>query len=256
MSEADRIQDALRAMAARGRDLVHVDPFVLTIDPSTTLEFLNYAVPRKGARIWPGEAIDALCSAFEQRGRMPRLEFVEDCWPGLRPALEPHGFSVDLQPLGMVCRDRDLIPRPAPPGFALEAVRRDAPARVIAELFEVRRRAFGDGGQTGSTGDAEIQRFREHGSDSVLARAADGRAVGAASWQPAQLDVTEIVAVGVVEPDRGRGIAGALTAAAARDAFDHGVGLAFLTPGGDEAARVYERAGFRPALRCLHMSRR
>lgn len=256
MSDAQRIQDALRAMAIQGRELVHVDPFVLTIDRSTSLEFMNYAVPKPGAAAWPEAAIETLCREFAERGRMPRLEFVEDCWPGLRPALEAHAFTVDLDPLGMVCGADDLVDLSGPPGLALEAVRRDAPQEAVVGLLEIRSRAFADIAGGGPVGEADIRRFRECGSDSVLARTAGGTAVGVASWQPAQLGVTEIVAVGVLADHRRMGIAGALTSAAARDAFAHGVELAFLTPGHDEAARVYERAGFRPALRCLHMSRR
>ena len=87
MTDAHRIQDALRAMAASGRELVAVPPFTLTIDPGTDLTFLNYAVPDPGAVTWPDAAIEDLCAAFERRGRVPRLEVVEDCWPGLVPAL-------------------------------------------------------------------------------------------------------------------------------------------------------------------------
>ena len=155
MSEAERIQDALRAMAARGRDLVHAGPFLLTIDPTTALEFLNYAVPEKGAVAWPGEAIEALCSASADRGRTPRLEVVEDCWPALREALSAHRFTVELEPLGMVCGGGDLVDLAPPLGFVVETVRRDAPARVIAELLAVRYRAFTQLGQPSAVGDAQ-----------------------------------------------------------------------------------------------------
>ncbi len=90
----------------------------------------------------------------------------------------------------------------------------------------------------------------------MLARGAGGEPLGAASWQPAQLGVTEIVAVGVPAPHRRQGIAAALTAAAARAAFAQGAELAFLTPGGDAAGRVYARAGFRPSVHVLHLSKR
>ena len=127
---------------------------------------------------------------------------------------------------------------------------------MIVDLLEVRRRAFADLAGGERTSEADIVRFRERGPGSVLARTTEGEAVGAASWQAIQLGVTEIVAVGVLPEYRRQGIAGAVTSAAAGDAFAHGAEIAFLTPGGDEAARVYERAGFRPVVRCLHMSRR
>ncbi len=255
-AEAQRIQDALRAMAQEGRELVAVPPFTATIDPADTMRFLNYAVPDRGAAAWPREAIERLCEVYRTRGRAPRLEFVEDCWPGLEQALLARGFEVELRPLGMACTAAELLDPPFPGGVTVEAVGRSAPEASIVALLETRGAAFAGPAAPEPPGSAQIARFRRCGPGSVLARDAGGEPVGAASWQRAQLGVTEIVAVGVPEAHRRRGIAAALTAAAARRAFAQGAELAFLTPGDDAAGRVYARAGFRPSVRCLHLSAR
>jgi GNAT superfamily N-acetyltransferase len=66
-------------------------------------------------------------------------------------------------------------------------------------------------------------------------------------------DMTEVAGIGVREPFRRRGIAGALTAAATRQGLAEGALLAVLSPGHEGAARVYERAGFADASRIIHM---
>jgi predicted GNAT family acetyltransferase len=53
---------------------------------------------------------------------------------------------------------------------------------------------------------------------------------------------------------RRRGLAGVVTAAAARAAFAAGARRCVLSPGGAEAQRVYARAGFRGTATMLHWS--
>ena len=67
-------------------------------------------------------------------------------------------------------------------------------------------------------------------------------------------EVTELAGIGVQAAYRRRGIAGALTARLAEQAFAAGVTTAFLTPGDDGAGRVYERAGFEPRSLMLHIA--
>jgi GNAT superfamily N-acetyltransferase len=68
-------------------------------------------------------------------------------------------------------------------------------------------------------------------------------------------EMTEVAGIGVLEPFRRRGIAGALTAAATEQGFAEGARLAVLVPGHEGAARVYERAGFADASRMIHVRR-
>ena len=251
--EAQRIQDALRAMAYADRELVRVPPFTAAIDPVDPMPFMSYAVPDAGASRWPAEAIDELCDAFRTRRRAPRLEVVEACWPGLEPALTARGFEVELRSLGMACAPADTAEAPLPGGARIEAVGPDASDASIAAVLATRGAAFADLGALEPPDAEHVERFRRRGIGTVLARSAGGELLGVASWVLPALGVSEIVAVGVPEAHRRRGIAAAVTAAAARAAFAAGADLAFLTPGHDAAARVYARAGFRPSVRCLHL---
>jgi predicted GNAT family acetyltransferase len=87
----------------------------------------------------------------------------------------------------------------------------------------------------------------------VLARV-DGEPVAAAAWTPVIDTTSEIVGVATAEAWRRRGLAGAVTAAAARAAFAAGASLCVLSPGDETAQRVYERAGFRRVATMLHWS--
>lgn len=254
--QATRLQDALREMAAEGREVVHAAPFSAYLDRDDDLRYLNYAVPDAGAAApWDPAAIEALAAACAARGRLPRLEFVEPCWPGLVDALTDAGFAVEGRLAGMICVPAELQDAAAPAGVTIAVEAPDAPDAQIRARIEAQRAAFSAVSEPGPASDADVARARERSGGSVAAWGSDGACLGAASWVGARLGMSEVAGVGVVEAHRGRGIAGALTAAAARRAFETGADLAFLTPGDDGAQRVYARAGFRERVRCVHLSR-
>jgi predicted GNAT family acetyltransferase len=94
---------------------------------------------------------------------------------------------------------------------------------------------------------------RRLGGGSVIARS--GSAPAAAGTWTAVIDgVSEVVGIATAEEWRRRGLAGVVTSAAARDAFAAGASLRVISPGGEEAQRVYERAGFRRIATMLHWS--
>ena len=82
----------------------------------------------------------------------------------------------------------------------------------------------------------------------------DGVPAAAASWSAVVAGVSEVAGVATAEPFRRRGLAGVVTAAAARAAFVAGAERCVLSPGDDTAQRVYARAGFRRAATMLHWS--
>ena len=256
-AQASLLQDALRKMvAAEGRAVVAAPPFSAYLDRSTDLRYLNYAIPDAGASApWDPEAIEALATAFTEHGRLPRLEIVEPCWPGLVDALVAAGFTVEGRLAGMTCEPHELRAAPAPAGVTVEVMGPDATDEQIRARLETQRSAFAAVAEAAPATAADISRARAASGGSVAAWGSDGVCLGAASWVGPRCGVSEIVGVGVLEAHRGRGIAGALTAAATRCAFEAGAGLAFLTPGDDGAQRVYARAGFRERVRCVHIAR-
>ena len=254
--QALRLQDALRQMAAEGREVVTVAPFTAYLDRGTDLRYLNYAVPDAGAAApWDRAAIEALAAACAERGRLPRLEVVERCWPGLGDALTEGGFTAGGRCAGRTCGAAGRGAARAPAGVTVAV---EAPAATDGQIrarLEAQRAAFSAAAETTPVSNADVAGARTRSGGSVAAWGSDGACLGAASWVGVRLGVSEVVGVGVVESHRGRGIAGALTAAAARRAFETGADLAFLTPGDDGAQRVYARAGFRERVRCVHLSR-
>lgn len=241
MNVAARVQSSIRAVNAAERESVVAGPFTLYRSRASDHPYLNYAVPADGVAEWDG--IDALREAFVARGLQPRLEFVAERAPGLEEALAAAGFELQARIPVMTCPVEDVREVLAPEGVVIARVLGGPDVRA---LMEVQAAAFGEGPPS----DAAVEAYRGRG---LLARA-DGVPAGAASRSAIAEGVSEIGGVGVLERFRRRGIAAALTAAAAAEAFAEGAQLCFLTPGDEGAERVYARAGFaRAGTTMVHM---
>jgi GNAT superfamily N-acetyltransferase len=240
------LQAFLRATAAIGRTVVSVPPFDLYLDSHDPLKYLNYAIPEDDAAP-DAAAIETLRDVFRTRDRLPRLEWIEEAAPRVAGVLAVHGMLEELRTPLMACRPDDL----AETGVDLDDL---AVMRVgdddVHECVNVQRVAFG---QPPLTTGAEPPDPRARGGGGVLARVS-GAPVSAATWTPIIEGVSEIVGVATSAPWRRRGLAGAVTAAAARAAFAAGASVCVLSPGSEGAMRVYARAGFRPAATMLHWS--
>jgi GNAT superfamily N-acetyltransferase len=221
---------------AAEREPVPAGSYVLYVHAFTDHPYLNYAIPIENAE--GGDGV-ALVEAAHERGLIPRLEFVEPCFPWVEAALAPAGFEVEARLRVMTCSAPVDCPSPA------HIVRADRGSPHLRAAMTTARAAFGEGPPS----DEEVARS----SGRVVAALVDGEVVGSAGWTAVIDGMTEVVGVGVVEECRRRGIAGALTSAATREAFAEGATLAMLTPGDDGTARVYERAGFADATTMLHL---
>ena len=225
-----RIQAYIRATAVDGREVVELPGLTATFNREDPLRFRNYAIP--GEPPWD---LEGLVSAATARDRLPRVEFVASCAPGLPAELERAGFACEARLDLMTCTPATLAALDAPDAVALEPV---APGgAAVRELLRTARRAFADAGEPS---EADVEGYRGGG---ILARV-DGEPAGGGFFTPPRDGLTELAGIGVLEPFRRRGIAGALTSALAARAFAGGADLAFLTPGDDDTRRVYERAGF------------
>lgn len=281
MTTAERVQASIRAVNAAGREAIEAGDFVLYRHGSSDHPYLNYAVPgeeaARGAQVAaleagaapapdaaleaaapapeagrpdavspPGPAwrgLDALRAAFAAHDLRPRLEFVAECAPGLEDALLGAGFEIEDRLPVMTCtRDqaRTVLP---PDGVTLTPVAPDdAPAyRILgAEAF-------------GSPPPTERELAAPPPAGGLLARL-DGEPVGIGVHTTVAEGVSEVAGIGVREAFRRRGIAAAITYAAATAAFLEGAELCFLTPGDEGAERVYARAGFtRAGTTMVHM---
>jgi hypothetical protein len=237
----ERVQASIRTVNAAERDPVVAGPFTLYRNRASDHPYANYAVPNAGAVAWEG--IDPLRAAFAAEGLQSRLEFVAECAPGLEEALAADGFALQGRYPVMTLPAEQLREVPAPDGVVIARV---LEAGDVRALLATAADAFGDGPPT----DAQIAAYGGRGH---LARA-DGEPAGAAFHSSLADGVSELGGIGVRERFRRRGIAGALTGAAAAAAVAAGAQLCFLTPGDEGAERVYARAGFaRAGTTIVHM---
>ena len=244
---AVELQAFLRASAAGGRTVVAVPPFTAYLNAADPLRFLNYAIP--DGDVEPSAAqVDALREAFRARERLPRLEWVEEAAPRVAPPLAEAGMVEELRTPIMACAPGDLADVEADVQDLSVAPVGDDEVRATSDLQRV---AFG---MDPLPPDQPPPSFaRPSGGGAVLARA--GRTpVAVAIWTRVIDGCSEVAGVATAERWRRRGLAGVVTAAAARAAFVADAGLCVLSPGDDSAQRVYARAGFRAAATVLHWS--
>jgi ribosomal protein S18 acetylase RimI-like enzyme len=236
-----RLQDFLRAIAAPGREVVEIPSFTAYFHAADSLKYLNYAIP-DGNVIPAGEHVERLRAAFRERDRLPRLEWIEEAAPGVAPALEAAGMREELRTPLMACTADELV-YPEVEGATLEPV----DEANLRDFSNIQRVAFG--GEPLAEGESPS---RPRGG-AVLARIG-GEAVSAGQWTPVVDGSSEIVGIATAEPWRSRGLAGLVTAAASRAAFEAGASTCVLSPGNETAQRVYARAGFHRVATMLHYS--
>ena len=245
------IQSYLRSVVTAGsRDTERVGPFLAGFDRDSDHPYLSYAIPDDGAEPTAAD-VAALREAFERRSRVPRLEFLPAVAPAAEAALAAGGFALEgVLPL-MVAAAGESPPLEPPDGIELVIPTSDADLQAGGAVANA---AFGEPAEPGPADLERTRRFLSAGGLAVLARERDsGEAVGWGVFIAPRDGATELAGIGVRESHRRRGIAGAITARLAREAFARGVITAFLTPGDDGAERVYARAGFVPRTRMLHM---
>lgn len=233
-----RIQQYLRSVVARGRESIPAGAFVLYVHPSNPHPYLNYAIPRADAAAGDGAE---LIRVARSRDLVPRLEYLESCFPWVEESLSADGFTCEGRLPVMTCAP-DALARDA---NDIELVRVEPRSSLVRPMLTVTGAAFGDPPPE----DREVEQWRGRTIAAVL----DGEIVGSASWTSVIDGMSEIAGVAVADHARRRGIGSALTVAATRRAFGDGATLAVLTPGSDASERIYERAGFRTVTTMLHL---
>jgi ribosomal protein S18 acetylase RimI-like enzyme len=202
----------------------------------------SYATPRLDATITATD-VTALVAAFRKIDRVPRLEYVTRCAPGLEQQLLEAGFTVEARHQYLVCSPDSLTVPVTPTGFDITEPATDTErAGVVAAQNE----AFGAEPTATAADIARVRRTQDNGGVVMLARGNDGAYVGGGQAAPPGAGISEVAGIGVREAFRRRGVAGALTAAITEHAFARGVRAAWLEAGGDDSWRVYERVGYVP----------
>lgn len=144
----------------------------------------------------------------------------------------------------MLCTPETLRPPPVIPGLTLLALSSTSPFEEVEAGWNLNALGFDPAAAPGTPEEVEAFRRGLVTSRAFIARL-NGQGVGAGMFDEIHDGVTELTGITTLMPYRGRGIAAALTAGAAQNAFAQGVQLAFLVADNEQAGRVYERIGFR-----------
>lgn len=191
----------LRALA--GPRAHRVGPFLASFDDHDAGPFRNYAVPDDGVDPTRDE-VTALITAFTDRLRVPRLEYLPELSPAVEQTLVAAGFAPERRLPIMTCLPAQAVAPPVVAEIELSLATTDEQFHQVAEA---QNEAYGQS----ETTDHDVARLRgtvKGGGLVALARdAATGRGVGGGLCAPPHDGVSELAAVGVRTPYRRRGIA-------------------------------------------------
>jgi ribosomal protein S18 acetylase RimI-like enzyme len=244
-----RLLAYLRMQAVRGPAHERIGPFLATFSTTNDNPFLNYAIPDDDAAP-SADDIAALIGMFEAHRRQPRLEYIAAAAPKVEPMLLSTGFVAERRTPVMICTpgmEQDL------PEIADAEIFLPRSDTDLTEAEQSQAEAYG----TPPRGPGGLMRaIKGRGAVAAARDMASGMIVGAGTAMPPVDGISELAGIGVRAAFRRRGIAQALTAQLVHTAFaKKGVTLAWLTPEGPGAERVYARAGFAVASEALHISR-
>ena len=234
------VQHHARTLSSRVPAQLRVGPFLCRFNPSWSSPVANYAIPDDHAE--PSQAdVRALISAFRQRDRRPRLEYLPSCAPAVEKALLAAGFEVQGHAPIMACKPQSLwVPEPVP-GLEFREPRTDD---ELDDLFAIQHRAFDEPGDPEPGAGAAARRVYENGGIVVLAMFRGEPAGGGSCSAPVD-GITELAGVAVADRFRRRGIGAALSAHLTSRAHRRGYRLVWLEPADDAVERIYAAIGYR-----------
>jgi GNAT superfamily N-acetyltransferase len=247
---ACKINSYLKTTAAHGRETGAIGPFVGTVDTASDNPFRNYAIPIHDATP-TGENVGALIAWFQQKHRIPRLEFATAAAPDVEAILIRAGFSVEGRLPLMTCQRRNLRVFPCPEGIEIAIAVEMSSLRQAAE---VQNQAYEGREATEDDVQRLLRNVASGGSVLLAFEKESGAPAGAGLFSPPASGVTEIAAVGVLPLFRRRGIARALTARLTQHAFEKGIAWPFLMAASEPEERIYSRVGFTTMATILHIS--
>ncbi len=238
-------QAYLRRSVAPLREVIEIAPFTLFFSRNSTEAYYNYAVPNQPLGGDLAAPLAALRHVFAAHACQPRFEFIAEYAPDLPAALEAHGFAEESRLQLLVCTPATLAPPAVRPDLRVVTLDQHAPAEALRENMNVNELGFDPNAAPVGLAEADDFRYRL-GNGRMFTAYLGGQAAGAGMYTAPLDGLTELVGIATLPEFRRRGVAAALTAHAAQEAFAHGAAAVFLSAADAQAGRVYERVGFQP----------
>lgn len=234
----------LAALAERpaGTDLLSIGPFRAVVPAADRPGAWVTIVEGTAGEPETRDAVAGLRSVFRQRNAELEIEYDEAIYPEVAPWLEAAGLALaERNPL-MACRPEVFNPSIAPH----VVLRRLTSASNATDLQAFQTIRWTNGGdKNGEVPAADTLRRDLASTTSVYLLAwLEGEAAGT-GVSHALKGVIEIVGVVTRSDKRRQGIATTVTSNLVARHFAAGGDFAFLDAANEEAARVYERLGFR-----------
>lgn len=244
MDQIAGLQRYLRWSAAQAADAIAVPPFTLLLQADAANRAADHAVPDAPIAGAVAAAVAELRGVCASRGRELRVRFVHEFAPALGSALAAAGLALSASIELLGCTADTLRTPPPVPGLTMVPLDSGSALDDVREGLDTNELGFDPAAAPVSDELALAFRAGLLTNQAFTARV-DGMAAGAGMYNPPHAGVTELVGITTLQRFRGRGVAAALTAYAARAAFAHGAELVFLTTDNPVARRVYRRLGFR-----------
>jgi ribosomal protein S18 acetylase RimI-like enzyme len=228
---------------AAGSEIHESSAFRVHIWRNGEVFYRNRALAVRRPASW-APAIDEMAAIFTAADRVPRLEFFEQLWPDLVPALERAGWVCEMRAPLLALEAAAFAAGPARADIAL--IRPGDPRSLVRDFIRAAELVFEmpESPEDGSEIDLMLHGL---GSGVTLCAASldGGRPVSGASLIGVGAEA-ELAAVWTRFEARRQGRAEAVCRALLGHFFSHGGEVAWLSAGDGAAERLYRRLGFAP----------
>ncbi len=242
--------------ASAGADRVIETPqFRVHLWTTPDVFYRHVAVPTERPAAWQ-PAVAPMLGVFERHRCRPALEYLEERWPELGPALEGAGLAREVRSTAMVCDT--IVPEAAsavPAPWRLRHLSGTTPKPVLGTCLAALHGAFEKLFSPGVSERDVLSLERAIALGRTLMAAVEdesGQPIAGASLigigrvRGFAAPVGELAGVWTAKAARGRGLARAVTAALLQRFLAQGGGLVWLAADDALAKGLYARLGFRP----------
>jgi ribosomal protein S18 acetylase RimI-like enzyme len=247
----ERIEAQLLRGLATGSEAHETAAFRVFLWAHGDVFYRNRAAPVRRIPEWQN-AIAEMSSVFTRAGRVPRLEFLQERWPDLAPALEHAGFRLEMEAPVMALVPAAEDDQPVPDIRLLD---HGTSFHLIGRLLARAEAAFGMPGREQDPREiSQMAREIASGTTMTAACVLEGEPVAAASLIGVGPEA-ELAGVWTDPEHRRRGLAHAVCRRLLTSYASRGGELVWLSAGDDKSERLYRRLGFVPMATQLNYAR-